>query len=151
LLLYRPHTDTIEVFLVHPGGPYWAGKDEHAWSVPKGLCEAGEDPLAAAEREFLEETGIRITGAYEALPAVRLAGGKVLYVWALNADCDPQAIRSNQFTMEWPPRSGRTCSFPEVDRAAWFPLEQARAKIHKGQVPLLDELGRRFAAGNLGR
>jgi predicted NUDIX family NTP pyrophosphohydrolase len=139
LLLYR-RRDGLEVFLVHPGGPFWAGKDAHAWSIPKGEIAEGEDPLQAARREFAEETGLAIDGRFVVLTPRRQPGGKIVHAWAVEADCDPAAVRSNSFTLEWPPRSGRMQEFPEIDRAAWFPLAVAREKSHKGQVALLDEL-----------
>lgn len=139
LLLYRRRGE-LEVFLVHPGGPFWAGKDAHAWSIPKGEFAASEDPLQAARREFSEETGLTPEGTFVALAPLKQPGGKVVHAWAVEGDCDPAAIVSNSFTLEWPPRSGRMREFPEVDCAAWFPLAAAREKIHKGQVPLLDTL-----------
>lgn len=139
LLLYRRRGEP-EVFLVHPGGPFWAGKDAHAWSIPKGEFAADEDTLQAAEREFAEETGLTPEGTFVALRPLKQPGGKIVHAWAVEGDCDPAAIVSNSFALEWPPRSGRMRQFPEVDRAAWFPLAVAREKIHKGQVALLDEL-----------
>ena len=140
LLVYRRRAGLIEVFLVHPGGPFWRNKDDGAWSVPKGEYTEGEEPLAAAQREFAEETGMTVTGPFHALAPVRQAGGKVVSAWAVPGDFDAQAIRSNTFTMEWPPRSGRLRTFPEVDRAGWFVLEQAAVKLLAGQRPLLIEL-----------
>jgi predicted NUDIX family NTP pyrophosphohydrolase len=145
LLLYRRRSE-LEVFLVHPGGPFWAGKDAHAWSIPKGEFSADEDPLQAAKREFAEETGMTPEGTSIALPPVKQPGGKIVHAFAIEGDCDPTAIVSNSFTLEWPPRSGRMQEFPEVDRAAWFALALARQKIHKGQVSLLDALERVLAA-----
>ncbi|MGE0116926.1 MAG: NUDIX domain-containing protein [Dongiaceae bacterium] len=139
LLLYR-RRDGLQVFLVHPGGPFWAGKDAHAWSIPKGEIAEGEDPLQAARREFAEETGLAVDGRFLPLTPRRQPGGKIVHAWAVEADCDPAAVRSNSFALEWPPRSGRMQEFPEIDRAAWFPLAVAREKIHKGQAALLDEL-----------
>lgn len=144
LLLYRRRPGGGEVFLVHPGGPFWAKKDAGAWSIPKGEASPGEALLAAAQREFEEETGLRVTGDFHALEPVRQPGGKLVYAWAVEADCDADAIRSNSFEMEWPPRSGRKRTFPEVDRAAWLDLPRAREKINKGQLPLLDQLERRL-------
>lgn len=140
ILLYRRTPSGTEVFLVHPGGPYWARKDEGAWSVPKGLVGAGEDELAAAWREFTEETGFTApaTGSEQALGSFRLPSGKRLQVWAAEGNCDPAALRSNLFNMEWPPRSGRTESFPEVDRGGWFDRAAALGKIVPGQRPLLE-------------
>jgi predicted NUDIX family NTP pyrophosphohydrolase len=140
LLMFRRREPTLEVFLVHPGGPFWARKDLGAWSVPKGEHQADEDPLAAARREFAEETGIVPEGAFLALDPIRQAGGKVVRAFALEGDCDPATIHSNTFVMEWPPRSGRQQTFPEVDRAAWFAIDEARRRIVKGQAPLLDQL-----------
>lgn len=140
LLLYRKHNSTLEVFLVHPGGPFWAKKDDGAWSIPKGEIAEDEDPLAAAKREFYEETGVQIDGDFIALAPVKQAGGKTVYAWAIEADCDAQAIKSNTFSIEWPPRSGRRQEFPEVDRASWFTLDEAKQKILKGQLSLLEEL-----------
>jgi predicted NUDIX family NTP pyrophosphohydrolase len=138
ILLYRRRSSGTEVFLVHPGGPYWARKDEGAWSVPKGLVDAGEDELAAARREFAEETGFDAPGAPEhALGSFRLPSGKRLQVWAVEGDCHPGDLRSNLFNMDWPPGSGRSGSFPEVDRGAWFDRAVALAKIAPGQRPVL--------------
>ena len=140
LLLYRRRGGALEVFLVHPGGPFWARRDAGAWSIPKGEIEGDEEPLAAARREVEEETGLAPAGPFIALPPVRQAGGKTVLAFAAACDADPQAIRSNRFAMEWPPRSGRMEEFPEVDRAAWFDLETARAKLLPGQCALLDAL-----------
>lgn len=140
LLVYRRHGDRIEVFLVHPGGPFWRNKDDAAWSVPKGEYEDGENALVAAQREFMEETGVAITGEFRPLPPVRQASGKTVHAWAVAGELDADAIRSNHFAMEWPPRSGRMQSFPEVDRAAWFALDAAAIKLVRGQRPLLDQL-----------
>ena len=140
LLLFRHSEAGLEVLLVHPGGPLWARKDEGAWSIPKGEMEEGEDPLAAARREFAEETGATPEGEFLPLHPVKQAGGKLVYAWAVRSDFDPAGLRCNTFPMEWPPRSGRRQEFPEVDRAQWFPMEEARRKILKGQAPLLDQL-----------
>jgi predicted NUDIX family NTP pyrophosphohydrolase len=140
LLLYRWRPGGLKVLLVHPGGPFWAGKDEGAWSIPKGEFNPPEDPLAAAYREFNEETGCPAAGGVIPLTSLKQPSGKVIQAWALEGDCDAEAIRSNTFTLEWPPRSGRLQEFPEVDRAAWFPLEVARKKIFKGQAGFLEEL-----------
>ena len=142
LLLYRVHQGALEVFLVHPGGPFWAGKDLGAWSIPKGEIEEGEDLLEAARREFEEETGFRPEGVFRELAPVRQKSGKVVHAWAVEGDCDAAAIRSNTFPLEWPPRSGRWMDVPEVDRAGWFDLDTARAKILEGQRGLLEELRR---------
>jgi len=141
LLPYRHVGATLEVFLVHPGGPFWAKKDDGAWSIPKGEFTPPEDPLHAAQREFTEETGFTVAGDFYPLRPVKQPGGKLIHAWAVPAcDLDPSAIRSNTFSLEWPPRSGKSRAFPEVDRADWFPLSQARVKILKGQLPFLDEL-----------
>ena len=142
ILLYRLREAQLEVFLVHPGGPFWAKKDVGAWSIPKGEFAEAEDPLTAAKREFQEETGFSVAGNFVALPTLKQAGGKLVYAWAVEGDCDAVAIKSNPFSMEWPPGSGKQTEFPEVDRAGWFPLDIARGKILKGQAALLDELQR---------
>ena len=141
LLLYRRRKSGTEVFLVHPGGPFWAKKDDGAWSVPKGLVDPHEDELACAWREFREETGFDLTvrGSERDLGTYRLPSGKRLHVWAVEADCDPSQLASNLFEMEWPPKSGRLQCFPEVDRGAWFSPDDARRKLLTGQTPLLDE------------
>lgn len=140
LLLFRRAARGIEVLLVHPGGPYWAGKDEGAWSIPKGEFGPDEEPLAAARREFEEETGFAVSGEFLPLQPVHTASGKLIHAWALEAELDATQIRSNTFALEWPPRSGRMVDFPEVDRAGWFALNEAGVKINKGQLPLLDQL-----------
>ena len=140
LLLYRPRGQRYEVFLVHPGGPFFAKKDAGAWSIPKGEAMPGEDLLACARREFAEETGFPAPPDARPLAPVRQAGGKTVHAWAIEGDCDAAAIRSNTFSLEWPPRSGRFQSFPEVDRAQWFGVAEAREKINKAQVGLLDQL-----------
>jgi predicted NUDIX family NTP pyrophosphohydrolase len=139
LLLYR-FRDRLEVFLVHPGGPFWAKKDAGAWSIPKGEIGEGEDPLQAAIRELGEETGFSVSGDFHPLRPIRQAGGKVVHAWAIQADCDPAALRSNTFSMMWPPKSGRMQEFPEVDRAAWFTIAEARERILAAQAAFLDEL-----------
>ena len=138
VLAWRRGPEGPQVLLVHPGGPYWARKDEAAWSIPKGLVEPGEEGWAVARREFEEELGLPIAGQPVALPPLRTPGGKVIWAFLVEADVDVSAIRSNLFEMEWPPRSGRQASFPEVDCAAWFDLAVARRKLHKGQRPLLE-------------
>ena len=142
ILLYRrgDRDGGLKVFLVHPGGPFWAKKDLGAWSIPKGELGEGEAPLDTAVREFTEETGFPVAGEFRALQPVRQAGGKTVFAWAVEGDCDPAALRSNLFSMEWPPKSGRRQEFPEVDRAAWFSIEEARRRIVAGQAPLLEEL-----------
>jgi predicted NUDIX family NTP pyrophosphohydrolase len=143
LLLYRRQGPALEVLLVHPGGPFWRNKDLGAWSIPKGEAEPGEDLLGVARRELREEVGVDVDGTFLPLSPVRQAGGKVVHAWAVEADVDANAIVSNTYQMEWPPRSGRQQRFPEVDRAAWFDVAEARRRILSGQVPLIDELTRR--------
>lgn len=140
LLLCRRTVDGLQVFLVHPGGPFWARKDAGAWSIPKGECAQGEDLLQAARREFAEETGVAVDGDFRELAPVRLRSGKVVHAWALERDLSLAGLASNTFDIEWPPRSGRMQSFPEVDRYAWFQLGEARARINEGQRSLLDAL-----------
>jgi predicted NUDIX family NTP pyrophosphohydrolase len=140
LLMFRRCGPAPEVLLVHPGGPFWAKRDLGAWSIPKGEFVPGEDPLAVARREFAEETGIIPQGEFIPLSPCRQAGGKVVHAWAFEGDCDPGTIVSNTFVLEWPPRSGRRQEFPEVDRAAWFPLELAKRKLVSGQVGFVKEL-----------
>lgn len=143
LLLFREGAAGLEVPLVHPGGPYWARRDDGAWSIPKGEIDEGEDPLQAARREFAEETGAAPEGETIELTPRRQPGGKTVRAWAVRADLDPAAIRSNLFSMEWPPRSGRRQEFPEIDRAAWFDLDAARRRIVNGQAGFLEELRRK--------
>lgn len=144
--MYRFRNGELQVLLVHPGGPYWARKDAGAWSIPKGEYAEGEDPLSAAQREFVEETGFTIGPPFLPLAPVRQAGGKEVVAWAVEGECDPATLRSNTFSMEWPPRSGRSAEFPEVDRAEWLSIAEAQNKILPGQRPLLmqltDRLGR---------
>lgn len=146
ILLFRETAGRLEVLLVHPGGPFWAKKDDGAWSIPKGELHAGEDPLAAARREVAEELGLAVTGAALPLDTVRQPGGKVVHAWGVRGDFDPRELRSNTFALEWPPRSGHVQDFPEVDRAAWFTLAEARTKILEGQVDLLEQLRRQLEA-----
>jgi predicted NUDIX family NTP pyrophosphohydrolase len=140
ILLYRRSPANCEVLLVHPGGPFWAKRDEGAWSIPKGEIAAGEDALAAAKREFEEETGFRLppAGGFAALGSFRQSATKTVEAWAVEGDVDPGQLQSNSFTMEWPPRSGRMQEFPEVDRAAWFTLGEAARRVVKGQSPILE-------------
>jgi len=140
LLLCRGQGTDRQVFLVHPGGPFWKAKDAGAWSIPKGEFDAGEDALDAARREFFEETGLTVDGDFRPLGSVRQKSGKIVHAWAVAADVDAAAIKSNTFSMEWPPKSGRMQDFPEVDRAGWFSLDEARAKINAGQAELLNRL-----------
>jgi predicted NUDIX family NTP pyrophosphohydrolase len=150
ILLYRRRDPQIEVLLVHPGGPYWAKKDDGAWTIPKGGYEPGEDAFAAARREFTEETGAALDGEAVALGAFRQSAAKIVEVWAVEGAFDPAALVSNTFAMEWPPRSGRTSEFPEVDRAAWFGPDLAWRKILKGQRPILEALWQRLGASQAG-
>ena len=143
ILLFRRAAAGLEVLLAHPGGPFWARKDEGAWSVPKGEPGPDEDQLACARRELEEETGIVADGPFVDLGEVRQKSGKVVRVWAAEGEGDPAAMTSNTFTMEWPPRSGRTATFPEVDRCGWFGLDEARRKILPAQAALLDRLAER--------
>jgi len=137
------HRDGLELFLVHPGGPFFRNKDEGAWSIPKGEVEPSEDALSTARREFSEETGIQTPeSGYVAIGDVQQKGGKRVTAWAFEGDCDPAAIRSNTFEIEWPPRSGKTESFPEVDRAAFFSPDTARAKLNPAQAELVTRLER---------
>ena len=147
VLLYRRAGKSLEVFLVHPGGPFWAKKDDGAWSIPKGEFAEGEDPLEAAKREFEEETGFPLKGKLEALEPIKQAGGKIVYAWAIEGEIEQSAIRSNMFSLEWPPHSGKKQEFPEVDRASWFDLETGRRKILKSQLPLLEQLQKKFREG----
>jgi predicted NUDIX family NTP pyrophosphohydrolase len=140
LLLYRKRGASFELFLVHPGGPFWAKKDMGAWSIPKGEYEDGEEPLDAARREFTEETGFAAPDHAVALGEVKQAGGKIVKAWAAEGDCDPERMVSNVCSIEWPPRSGRMIEIPEADRGGWFSLEEARARILKGQQPFLERL-----------
>jgi predicted NUDIX family NTP pyrophosphohydrolase len=142
LLLFRTVAGAVEVLLVHPGGPFWAKRDDGAWSIPKGEVAAGEDPLEAALREFREEMGQSVRGDFISLGSLRQTGGKTVHAWGVRSEFDPSQIVSNTFTVEWPPRSGRQQEFPEIDRAGWFPLDIARVKILKGQVGFIDELMR---------
>lgn len=140
LLLYRRGSEGLEVFLVHPGGPFWAKKDAGAWSIPKGEHGPDEDPLAAACREYTEETGFTAAGPFMPLTPLKQKSGKVIQAFACEGEADPEALAGNTFTLEWPPRSGKLAEFPEVDRAAWFPLAMAQEKIHPGQRGFLLEL-----------
>jgi predicted NUDIX family NTP pyrophosphohydrolase len=140
VLVYRRRHGVLEVFLVHPGGPFWTKRDAGAWGIPKGLFEPAESPLDAARREFEEETGAPIAGDFRALTPRRLKSGKVLHPFAVEGDVDEASVRSNLFSLEWPPNSGRHQSFPEVDRGAWFGLDEARRRISEGQRPMLAEL-----------
>jgi predicted NUDIX family NTP pyrophosphohydrolase len=140
LLIYRLSGDALEVFLVHPGGPFWAKKDLAAWSIPKGEYPEGEEPLAAAVREFQEETGFAAIGDFVELGSVTQANGKVVFAWAHQDDFDAAQLTSNSCEIQWPPGSGRTITIPEVDRGGWFSIPEARKRILKGQEPLLERL-----------
>lgn len=140
ILLYRMRKKTPEFFLVHPGGPFFAKKDAGSWSIPKGEFDNNEDPLEVAQREFQEETGQTIEGEFLALAPVKQKGGKTVFAWAVEGDVNADAITSNTFTIEWPPRSGKMREFPEVDRGEWFGLSAAKGKINPAQLALLDEL-----------
>ena len=140
LLMYRSQEGALEVFLVHPGGPFWAKKDLGSWSIPKGEFDPDDDPLASAKREFEEETGFAAVGEFKLLAPLKQPSGKIVHAWAFEGDCDPKAIKSNTFSIEWPPRSGKMQAFPEVDRAGWFTIDAAKKKILKGQLGFLEEL-----------
>ena len=140
LLLYRRTAEGLEVFLAHLGGPFWKGRDAGAWTIPKGEVDAGEEPLAAAVREFEEETGIRPNGPFLSLGSVRQKAGKLVHAWAWEGDADADAVRSNEVRAEWPRGSGKWLVFPEVDRCAWFSRSAAREKINPAQAELIDRL-----------
>jgi predicted NUDIX family NTP pyrophosphohydrolase len=140
ILLYRYRGCELEVLLGHPGGPFWAKKDAGAWSIPKGELDAGEEPLQAAVREFEEETGLRVAGDFRLLTPLKQPGGKTVHAWAVEGEFDPGDLRSGVFTMQWPPRSGRTIEVPELDRVAWFAVDEAATRILRGQAPFLAEL-----------
>ena len=146
LLLFRRRQSGLEVFLAHPGGPFWRDRDAGAWTIPTGLGEQGEDLLAAAEREFVEETGIRPAPPFLPLGSIRQKGGKVVHAWAWEGDADPSAVRSNVMRTEWPRGSGRWLEFPEVDRCAWFGTAAAGARINPAQRELIDRLETLVAA-----
>ena len=139
LVMFRIR-ERLEVLLVHPGGPFWKNKDEGAWTIPKGEVEAGEELLSVALREFTEETGLVPRPPYTPLTPIKQKSGKTVHAWAFEGDCEPSAIRSNTFSMEWPPRSGKSAVFPEVDRAGFFDLVEGRRKLNPSQAALLDEL-----------
>ena len=146
IVLFRRSGPRLELLLVHPGGPFWAKKDDGAWSIPKGEYAPGEDALAAVRREFEEETGARAEGEAVALGSFRQSSGKIVDAWAVEGDFDPATLESNTFTLEWPPRSGRMREVPEVDRAAWLAPEEAARKLLKGQRPILEALLRAVLA-----
>jgi len=143
--MYRVRAGELEFLLVHPGGPLWSGKHAGIWSIPKGEIHAGEDLLEAAKREFEEELGFEPAGALIQLNPIQQKSGKIVHAWAFAGDCDPACIQSNTFSMEWPPHSGRTGTFPEVDQAAFFNLEQASHRIIPAQLALLEELEQQLA------
>ncbi len=140
LLMYRIKDGVLKVLLAHPGGPYFVNKDDGAWTIPKGEPDTDEDLLVTAQREFEEETDIKPTGPFIPLNPIQQKGGKFVHAWAFEGDCDPADTKSNTFTMEWPPKSGRQMEFPEIDRAEWFDLETAKKKIKAGQEALIEEL-----------
>jgi predicted NUDIX family NTP pyrophosphohydrolase len=140
ILMYRRTVSSLEVLLVHPGGPFWRNKDDGAWSIPKGEMDEDEDAAAAARREFLEETGYALSGPLEPLGDIRQHGGKRVSAFAVEGELDVHAIKSNTFELEWPPKSGKVQSFPEIDRAAWFDLPAAHVKLLEGQRSFLDRL-----------
>jgi predicted NUDIX family NTP pyrophosphohydrolase len=144
LLLFRKKNNTLEVLLIHPGGPFWKNKDAGGWSIPKGEFDEAEDPLTAAKRELKEETGFEASGEFIKLDPVRQKGGKMVYAWAVESDVDVAEFKSNYFEMEWPPRSGKMQKFPEVDKAEWFSLEKAREKILLSQLSIIEQLARFF-------
>ncbi len=148
LLMFRLRNGQTEFLLVHPGGPFWKNKDVGAWTIPKGEIEPGEDPLVTARREFQEELGFEAQGNFMEMPTVKQKSGKLVRVWAFEGDCDPGACKSNTFSAEWPPRSGRTQEFPEIDRAAFFRLPEAREKINPAQAPLLEVVAARVKTGD---
>ena len=147
ILLYRLHNQQPEVFLIHPGGPFWARKDLHAWSIPKGEFSDDEDSLDAARREFEEETGKSVSGDFIELSPVKQKGGKMVYCYACEGDIDVKQIKSNTFEMEWPPRSGKKQTFPEIDCGEWFDPPNAKLKILESQAVFIDELLMRIASG----
>jgi predicted NUDIX family NTP pyrophosphohydrolase len=147
ILIYRRRAGAIEVLLVHPGGPFWARKDAGAWSLPKGEYADEEDPEAAARREFQEETGWTIKRELRPLGEVRQKAGKAVTAFAAEGDFDPASLESNRFEMEWPPRTGKRASFPEIDRAKWFSLAEASEKMIEGQRPLLERLEELVGSG----
>jgi predicted NUDIX family NTP pyrophosphohydrolase len=150
VLVYKRDGGRLMLFLVHPGGPFWAKKDHGAWSIPKGEFSEGEDGLAAARREFTEELGQTIEGNFLALTPRRQPSRKIVHAWAVEGEVDPDGIVSNEFEIEWPPKSGRMQRFPEVDRGAWFDLAEAKAHIQSGQVPILEELCRLLGVSDEG-
>jgi predicted NUDIX family NTP pyrophosphohydrolase len=148
LLMYRLVAEKLQVLLVHPGGPFWKKKDLGAWAIPKGEVEDNEDLFAAAQREFLEETGFSAKGPFILLGEIRHRSGKCVHAWAFRGDCDPSLLRSNTFEMEWPPKSGKRQSFPEVDKANFYSLKEAKQKILEAEAPFLDRLREKLSSGS---
>jgi predicted NUDIX family NTP pyrophosphohydrolase len=146
ILMFRKRDSTLQVFLVHPGGPFWRNKEAGAWSIPKGEYGEGENALEAAKREFREETGFEVCGKFISLGQIAQPSRKVITAWAVEGDCSPSAIRSNSFAIEWPPKSGRQQEFPEVDRADWFTTNEAKGRMLKGQIAFIDRLETLLAA-----
>jgi predicted NUDIX family NTP pyrophosphohydrolase len=147
LLMYRVRDGELEFLLAHPGGPLWKSRDAGVWTIPKGEVELNEDLLAAARREFEEETGVKAEGKFVALSPIRQKSGKLVHAWAIEGECDTNCIVSNMFQLEWPPRSGQFQSCPEIDRAAFFRMDEAKEKINPAQIPLLEELAAKWKAG----
>lgn len=148
VLLYRRHKGELEVFLVHPGGPYWRGKDNGAWTLPKGKISEGETPFEAAKREFHEETGSEAKGHFQELTPLKQPSGKIIHVWAVEGEIDPATLKSNTIEMEWPPRSGIQREFPEIDDGRWYPVQAAYEKLLPGQRGFLDQLKRLLGLDN---
>jgi predicted NUDIX family NTP pyrophosphohydrolase len=144
ILLFRRRPAGAQVLLVHPGGPFWANKDDGAWSMPKGLTDEGEEALAAAKREFFEETGLKVEGEFVELGSHKQKSGKIIVAWGHEGDFDARLLKSNSFSMEWPPRSGKTAEFPEVDKANWFALDEALTKVTKGQSAIIRALAEKL-------
>ena len=140
ILLYKIEKEILKVFLVHPGGPFWKGKDNGSWSIPKGEPGNGEDLLDTAKREFAEETGMVLSGDFIMLTPVKQKGGKIVHAWVLEGDINPEDIISNTFTIEWPPHSNKMATYPEIDKAQWFDIDEAKIKINQAQVLLIEEL-----------
>ena len=140
ILVYKTDKSLLKIFLVHHGGPYWKAKDEGSWSIPKGELMENEDPFNTAKREFTEETGLVLSGNFIMLSPVKQKGGKIVHAWAIEQDIDPAKITSNSFTIEWPPHSNKMVTYPEVDRAEWFDINEAKIKINQAQVLLINEL-----------
>ncbi len=149
ILAYRGEGKDYEVFLVHPGGPFWSNKDLHAWSVPKGEPEEDEELFNSAVREFKEETGFDLSGNFVTLDPVKQPGGKIIYTWAVKADLNASKIKSNTIEIEWPPKSGKKLEIPEVDKAGWFSFEEARLKIMKGQISILEQLAEKLGVKDI--